>query len=1311
MEISKQKQVNEVASRGKCINVLLLERRRMMYEESSLERVKQESSGEQEDINEVASRGKHMNESSSFCLGEKENRCFSGNNYESSKETPSESTSSRKRKGASDNSESRKLKRTVSTNQDGSNENIQQHNVGKHLGLQGKQSGLTRRFMDAEVTETDVATDDYSDTICNEKEVLIQFLLDFKALFPDGTYRDYLRREKVNITKLQNFLRERGCSTEDLSSYEFTMLQYLTLEEEDLILEEGEKKKYRKPRSDCACGFKNSILEDSTPAEFIANNFMFKNDNTSVCRHEISMEDLFKLYRFLALDKSLSQEHIVTQIRKATAELCNEYGCGYFLYSFLQKSGGSEKTLQGLIDVGIVQKEDLEKNNVYFGTLLLPFLQTHACLKILIEWYPDHLRPSDIVKSVQPNEKDSSVVSVDDLKLLFTLAKKHFPQWLGFLLETDKSQNRSSSGMESRGHDFHTSPCREICNMKTKHNEALEAIIGCLDEADLSLLADMVKELHDVGRRREAKTCDYIQKELGARIDKSKCEHTHLMKSVVHTKAGENNITNVAESSKMTRNSFDRQAFESVLDQSSKRVSKQSSNAFKMRMESLRNFKTEHGHFKVRNKINKPLFQWVQEVKKSYQVARQGKVSSGWKLTRERYNELVSIGFPFESICLPATASSAVSSSSKSKIEKLNEKVHTASKPKCPLAQDGNSVSENKKQDVEYICNESYKYNQKTESTTMAEASVEIHKKLKEKEYVHNTLASSNGTVKQKPSIADTVEKVHIASEDTLSIAQGESNTSEKEKKDNTESLKSAEILNSNDLCQEVSPDEGGSGASILPRNHTEALVKRIKKLVSKWADDNKTCYWNIMNNQNMDTIASKVPLSIEELKELGVLEESVVKEYGDSLIKHLNAFIDQNDLHKYIKVRESKRRKIEKTTHSATVTNKTHKVKASPNKSSQKSRIGNRATSQPEQQGIDYQAEKSLCSESLMTSYSPKQKCNEILMENRPVDSRLNEMKEEYATIIRKKNEEIRIRRELENRLILQDQESEAAQMKKEDKINELVTENSSLQKKLVDMKMTLMEKDKQITELVIEKSSLEQQLKSEKYQHDETKRKLTDRVIKADEKRELQKKTEKRLMEENKSLRCKALKSDNQKLVDQNKSLKESSAANTTSLSSSKEHSLLKRMITKKDEELNEMEDRLQILFASNKEVIDKNEQLRQKLEEFEQLKKFKSGLQEKLVCPVCLKGMKNPQMTKCGHRFCKTCIEKEIRKAVPYGREKRCPTCRDPIVSKRDLRKDEPFLEGIIDMVLLECFQDDSETEKEKESKAKSQNIYDL
>mmetsp|Transcript_16862 Transcript_16862/g.31928 ORF Transcript_16862/g.31928 Transcript_16862/m.31928 type:complete len:1280 (-) Transcript_16862:2376-6215(-) len=107
-----------------------------------------------------------------------------------------------------------------------------------------------------------------------------------------------------------------------------------------------------------------------------------------------------------------------------------------------------------------------------------------------------------------------------------------------------------------------------------------------------------------------------------------------------------------------------------------------------------------------------------------------------------------------------------------------------------------------------------------------------------------------------------------------------------------------------------TSPDE----KSILPQNYTDALVKRIKKLVSMWADEevmngNKVFYWNIMNNKAMGTIASHVPLTIEELTDLGVIGENVVKEYGDRLIKNLNAFIEQNNLQKYTM---NKRRKVE---------------------------------------------------------------------------------------------------------------------------------------------------------------------------------------------------------------------------------------------------------------------------------------------------------------------------------------------------------------------------------------------------------------
>ena len=83
------------------------------------------------------------------------------------------------------------------------------------------------------------------------------------------------------------------------------------------------------------------------------------------------------------------------------------------------------------------------------------------------------------------------------------------------------------------------------------------------------------------------------------------------------------------------------------------------------------------------------------------------------------------------------------------------------------------------------------------------------------------------------------------------------------------------------------------------------------------WADEemmngNKVFYWNIMNNKAMGTIASQVPQTIDELNDLGVMGENVVKEYGDRLIKNLNAFVEQNDLQKYLEGKENKRRKLD---------------------------------------------------------------------------------------------------------------------------------------------------------------------------------------------------------------------------------------------------------------------------------------------------------------------------------------------------------------------------------------------------------------
>ncbi len=63
------------------------------------------------------------------------------------------------------------------------------------------------------------------------------------------------------------------------------------------------------------------------------------------------------------------------------------------------------------------------------------------------------------------------------------------------------------------------------------------------------------------------------------------------------------------------------------------------------------------------------------------------------------------------------------------------------------------------------------------------------------------------------------------------------------------------------------------------------------------------------MSNNAISAIAEQIPLTIEELSELGVLGENVVKEYGERLIKNINAFVEQNALQVYVQNRDAKRK------------------------------------------------------------------------------------------------------------------------------------------------------------------------------------------------------------------------------------------------------------------------------------------------------------------------------------------------------------------------------------------------------------------
>jgi hypothetical protein len=59
------------------------------------------------------------------------------------------------------------------------------------------------------------------------------------------------------------------------------------------------------------------------------------------------------------------------------------------------------------------------------------------------------------------------------------------------------------------------------------------------------------------------------------------------------------------------------------------------------------------------------------------------------------------------------------------------------------------------------------------------------------------------------------------------------------------------------------------------------------------------------MTNAAIMCIAETVPLTINELRALGVLGENVLNHYGERIIKNIKAFIEQNSLQVYQALKE----------------------------------------------------------------------------------------------------------------------------------------------------------------------------------------------------------------------------------------------------------------------------------------------------------------------------------------------------------------------------------------------------------------------
>jgi len=121
------------------------------------------------------------------------------------------------------------------------------------------------------------------------------------------------------------------------------------------------------------------------------------------------------------------------------------------------------------------------------------------------------------------------------------------------------------------------------------------------------------------------------------------------------------------------------------------------------------------------------------------------------------------------------------------------------------------------------------------------------------------------------------------------------------------------------------------------------------------WAEEEQmngknVFYWHIMSSRALNTISTQVPTSLEELSELGILGENVVKEYGERLIKNINAFVENQHLQKYIDKHRASVAKAKKRPRVAASA-------ASPKKTSNDPIVVDMTTDDEFDNGIDFSA------------------------------------------------------------------------------------------------------------------------------------------------------------------------------------------------------------------------------------------------------------------------------------------------------------------------------------------------------------------
>ncbi|CAH3170498.1 unnamed protein product, partial [Porites evermanni] len=68
------------------------------------------------------------------------------------------------------------------------------------------------------------------------------------------------------------------------------------------------------------------------------------------------------------------------------------------------------------------------------------------------------------------------------------------------------------------------------------------------------------------------------------------------------------------------------------------------------------------------------------------------------------------------------------------------------------------------------------------------------------------------------------------------------------------------------------------------------------------------------------------------------------------------------------------------------------------------------------------------------------------------------------------------------------------------------------------------------------------------------------------------------------------------------------------------------------------------------------------------------FVNALEDDLQCAICQLALKNPMLTKCGHRFCRQCLDEHFKSQQSAGARFNCPVDRSLLIRNKDLFPDK-------------------------------------